>query len=639
MVGAIVGQRVSVSKGAADHRSVLARHRGEAGDVELAISSRHRLRRKCAIADDECQRGAERYAVEAVEHNRTHAVRGGDREAVTVGHAVGRRVRPGGFADARGQIVFIDAKFRALGIKPTDRHAVVGAVDRDRQRRGRSIAIAVGDRISESFGQRLACRQPLHRLRLIVQHISVAAVAVERQRAIGGRETFADRAPRHSGDSRAIGTLNILRAVGGIGVRAACAGQYIAIGGRRIVAVAVVFGYAVGIIRRRRNVVDDADVEARITGRSIAVGDDYRKAVGDIVLTLRRVRQRVVRKDIFIGEGSANHRSVGTDNRRKAGDVDDPERAIGSACREDAIRHDLRAADRHIAEPVGGRHGEGSRLGQRRRIGRRTVDQIILVDDDLAAFDVQAVDRHAVVGAVDRDRQRCRCGVAVAIGERICEDFGQRLASREALHRLRVIIQRIGVAAISVQRQRAIGGSKSLADRTASHCCNSRAIGALDVGRPVGCIGIAATRSRQNIAVGDQGSGPPLALSIADLRPNGAHAVDIVDRRRGVIDNADVQYSAGAIAIAVGHNEVEGHNGPIGIERVVGQRIGINDGSVAGAEPLPSNVEPGASPLRDANCDSSTMFWARIDVITVELSAIAIVSVAVDVSPSPSVSR
>ena len=580
MICTVVVQRIAVGKRPADHRSVGAGHRGEVGNLELAICGRDRLRREVAIGNDERQRGAQRHAVEAVEHHGAHAIGGRYREAVAIGQAVGGRIRARRFARTRGQIVFIDEQFGAFGIQAGDRDAVIGTVDRDRQRRRRRIAVAVGDRVGENFSQRLADRKALHRLRLVVQDIAIAAIGIKRQRAISAGERRPDGAgglaEADAGDVRAIGAAHIRRAVGCVGVVAARPRQYIAIGGRGAFARAAVFADAVHVGIGGRDIVDDAHVEAGIRARPVAVGHDNRKAVADEIFADARVRQRVVRKDVIIGEGAADHRSVGAQNGRETGDVYDPERTRRCARGENAIGHDLRAADRHIAEPVGGRYGEAARLGQRRRVGRRTIGEIVLVDDNLTALGIKTIDRHAIVGAVDRDRQRSGRGVAITVGDRVGEDLGQRFAGRKSLHRLRLVVQDIAIAAIGIERQRTISGRERLAQRAARHRRDRRAIGALSVGDAVGRVGVTATQARQNISVGGRGAFPGSAVL--------GHTVDIVARRRDIVDDAHVEAVGRGRPVAVGHDDrevVEDIVLALGAmrQRVVGQHIIIGEGA------------------------------------------------------------
>ncbi|MNP39548.1 hypothetical protein D3C76_1331300 [compost metagenome] len=69
---------------------------------------------------------------------------------------------------------------------------------------------------------------------------------------------------------------------------------------------------------------------------------------------------------------------------------------LRKTCRHAAADH-VDAADAEAAQPIGGIDGEGSALGQRARIPRRTVGQVGFVDGQLAIGHRQPVEGHRIV--------------------------------------------------------------------------------------------------------------------------------------------------------------------------------------------------------------------------------------------------
>src|SRR3546814_17042428 len=114
-----------------------------------------------------------------------------------------------------------------------------------------------------------------------------SAVAVQRQRAIGGREGGTDRAAVHRRDRSAVGALRVGDAVGRVGVAATQARPNIAVGGRR-----AVFGHAIAIVARDRDIVDDPHLEAGVRARTVAAGDRDREPVGHLVPARPPMRTR-----------------------------------------------------------------------------------------------------------------------------------------------------------------------------------------------------------------------------------------------------------------------------------------------------------------------------------------------------------
>ena len=436
MVGAIVGEGIAVGKGAADDRSVGARHGREGGDVERAIGGRDRLRREAAIDDDQRQRRAEWDAVEAVDDHRAHPVGGRHAEAAAVGEGFGRRVRSRRLAGPCGQVILVEEEFGAFRIEAVDRHAVVGAVDRNRQRRRRRVAVAVGDRVSEDLAERLAGRQALHRGVRIVEDIAVAAVGIEGQRAIGSSERAPHGAARDRRHARAVGALGVSHAIGRIGVAAPHARQHIAVRHQR-----TILGHAIHIRKRRRNIVDDVDDQRVGRDVAVAVGHHCRKAVARIVAG--GVRRQRVAVTIAAGILSDRQNAGGRDDRAARGHID----AIDDE-RGDAVI------------PRGKREAAGRGFAVRRRIRSRWQPRFI---DAVVGAEVDR--RRRIVG--EGDRHCRRRGVAVAVGD----DIGKAVAALFAR------VGRIGEGAVAVVDDAAL--CRQRAEHDAG--CGINAIGAAHI--------------------------------------------------------------------------------------------------------------------------------------------------------------
>ncbi|MCY1229316.1 hypothetical protein D9M72_416790 [compost metagenome] len=304
---AVVLQQVAVGEGRARHDAI-DRRRGVAGDRQKTERRVHRR------ADGKC---ATRHHRSAVHRQPGKPIRRRHREAA--------RLRQCGCIRRRtvGQVLLIDGLLGASR-KPVHAHAVIGAVDRDRQRRRRRVAVTIGDLVAEGLRQRLVRRKTLHRPMRIVQRIGVAAVGIEHQRAVLACSRTANRTrsatERHRGHRGTIGTCNILDAVRAVRIRAARAGQHVAVGNQD-----TIFRYTVCIRSSQRHVVGDRHVHRALGRVAVRVGGDHldraeaRKVVGIDggmagVVVVQRRRHR--------GAVAAAHQ-IERDDRHAAGAADD----------------------------------------------------------------------------------------------------------------------------------------------------------------------------------------------------------------------------------------------------------------------------------------------------------------------------
>ena len=250
-----------------------------------------------------------------------------DRAEGEIGIVAGARAR--GLAVALGKPGFVDDAALAARDGNGQRRRAVG--DTDRQRRGRRVAVAVGQAIGEDVGH--AARRPR------AANIDIAAVGADEQAAIlpldrrpgrqkGGRRLLAD-----SGDERPVGAERIgpRRAAG-----RARAGDHIA---RHRAAAARLAIVDVGA--RDRGIVGDRQGQRRGADIAVAVGDRHRHDI------LRIGRGGVVDQYIAVADG------VGRD----AGDRDQAHRRGDRL----ADRRDHGAVDRNDSGLV--ERGDQDRAG------------------------------------------------------------------------------------------------------------------------------------------------------------------------------------------------------------------------------------------------------------------------------------
>ena len=66
-------------------------------------------------------------------------------------------------------------------------------------------------------------------------------------------------------------------------------------------------------------------------------------------------------------------------------------------------------------------------------------------------------DGRGVVGSVNGDGEGIGADSAVAVRDGIGEGVGERFPNAERLHGVQVVVQRVGVGAVGIQRQGSIG--------------------------------------------------------------------------------------------------------------------------------------------------------------------------------------
>ena len=380
---------------------------------------------------------------------------------------------------------------------------------------------------------------------------AVGAVGVGIARGPGRRDRDRDAADRHAGDDRAVGAARVVR-------------EQIAPDRRRIL------GHGDRRCRARDGrVVEDADVEARGRGRSVAVGDRHREGFGQRAVGRAAVREAVVDQLVAVADRAADNLARIVIERLEIGDRQNAERGRDRHARESPALEQRLAADGEAGEAIGRREAEAADADQRVAVRRRAIGQIGLRHRHIAALAVEVENRNSVVAAVDGDGQRRGRLVAIAVGDDIGEGLGQRLVAVQPDHRRIVGIDDIAIAAVRREFERAIGALRDAVDLAIGAVerdgrdDRAVAVGAEQIGNAVGGVGIIAADAGQDIAFGI-------------LPASRLHRVDIVVRRRDIVDNRDGERRIGCVAVLVADDDVKAVGGVVTIGRR-GEQIGIAD--------------------------------------------------------------
>ena len=273
--------------------------------------------------------------------------------------------------------------------------------------------------------------------------------------------------------------------------------------------------------------------------------------------------ERVVAQLVFVEHGCRDHIAIGVGGY---GHIRDPGGAELAGDRDRiglAIAPDRSAANRQHAQPVGAVDREAAVLHQRVRIGRRAFRQVVFVDHFFGRLEVETVDGHDVVRAVDRDRQRRRRAVAVAIGDRVIEHLGQAVVGVEALDQRVRIIELVSVAAVRIERQRAVQTGKRSAHRAG--------IGAEREGRHFGAV-----RTLRISAIVAIGFGIGDDIAAGSERTVFGHAVRVGTGRGHIVDDVNVEIAGGRVAVLVGNGHFEAVEGVVAVG-IGGQLVSVTD--------------------------------------------------------------
>ena len=330
---------------------------------------------------------------------------------------------------------------------------------------------------------------------------------------------------------RPVGAAHVADAVAGVDIAATRAGQHVAVRDQR-----TIFGHAVDVGVRRRNVVHDRNDERAIGVIAVRVGHDHREAVRRVVARgvgrqLIRVGNRTVRET---GNGKRTVRAgnrVAHDGNRRAVDGND----------SGAIRS--RVSDSAAGElAIARSRGAGGRAGQAGFVDFR------------AGF---TGERHPQRGraVLDGDRQRRGVGAAVPVSQRVSELI--------AGSPRRVCAAVISVAAVGMQRERTVVAGDDhrpaagidargpMRDRGDDGIVGAHAIGTRRTAR--------RARARNDIA----------ALR-AEIR--GGNRIRVVGRDGGIVHDIDRERTRGLVAIAIHDRHLEEAVGRLA-HKIVVQRV------------------------------------------------------------------
>ena len=424
------GSRNGVARGIFDRHDIGDRQRAEGSIRDRLAGHEHAVLKYGLAADDD----------------RRDAIDRGNGEVAGLGQ---RRDAGRG---AIGQVRLVDRALAEGNVQPGDGDGIVGAVDRDKQRCGGGIAVAVAHRVGEGFGQRVVAVETLDCGEPVVECVGIAAVGVERQRAEGACACAADGAACNRGDRAAR-----CRAVRADAVRTrqvtirADAGEDVA--GCRNRAV---FLDRIGVVGRQRRIVLDGDGQRGRDGIG-AVRDAHRDLERLAVLDIgRRMIDRAQQGDRVragVVDDDPDHvAAVGRTGQRAGADAGPGHRYPARGKRRAGI-----AERNHSGFDVG--IGDRDRAAEGRAVGGVGIADRIGVSA-LEAFlryrRGAGADHRGIVGAIDRDRQGRGGSVTVAVADGVGEGLAQRLVvAVEPLDCGQRVIERVSVAAVGVERQRA----------------------------------------------------------------------------------------------------------------------------------------------------------------------------------------
>ncbi len=206
------------------------------------------------------------------------------------------------------------------------------------------------------------------------------------------------------------------------------------------------------------------------------------------------------------------------------------------------------SADSQRGNAIQSSDGKRAALGQRSGIWRTAGTEVFLEYRQLATFDVQPVDDHRIVVVVNLQHEVRGAGITIGVMQGVGEGFGAIAATMQRLEIRVAGVQRVGVGAVGIQHQRAIGPGERTGDHRATVGAGRNAVGALHVvGQDAAGQGQQGFRSRARIAVIDgfghvigdvdvQRAGRRVAVAVArNHREMFAEAVGTVARRMGVV--------------------------------------------------------------------------------------------------------
>ncbi len=462
----------------------------------------------------ETHRAAAAHHGNAANGQGLQAIRRGYREAAALSQ--GRAVRVATIAE----VFLIDGQLAPFDIETVEGYRIVEVADIEHQVGGRTIAIGILERVGEGLDA-VTTTLEVDEVRIAgVQRVSVGTVGRQHQGAVFTGDGL--RGDRTAGN--AVGALHI--------IAQHIAGQrQLRFRGRR----------RVEIVDGVRRVIDDVHIDRTRGAAAIGVGGHHCEALAEAGAITRAMRFAV---------------EQGVDIRHHTGTGVVAGNGQGVAFRGDCrLREADRAAAGHHSNAAHGQglqtirclHREATTLGQRRIIGAAAVTEVLLINGQLTAFEIEAIERDWIIQVADIDLQRRRAAVAVGVFEGVGEQFDTAAATVQVDEVRISSIQRIGVGTVSRQHQGAVGTRDGL--------------------RGDGSTGDTVSA----LAVVDQNVAGQGQLSLG-----GRRGIEIVDGVRRVIDDVHINRTRGFAAIAVGDHHREALAQAGAITRVM--RIGTGQG-------------------------------------------------------------
>ena len=165
--------------------------------------------------------------------------------------------------------------------------------------------------------------------------------------------------------------------------------------------------------------------------------------------------------------------------------------------------------------------------------GAAAVAEVFLEDGEFATVDVEAIEGDRVIVVVDLQHQVGGAGIAIGIGQRVGEGFR---ATATAVQRFEIGIagvQRVGVSAVGIEHQGAVGPGEGAANDRAAVGANRNAVCALRVVR------------QHTAGQGQQGFRCGIGVAV-------------IDGLGHVVSDIDVQRAGDGVTVAVA-----GHHGEL----------------------------------------------------------------------------
>ncbi|KWT96743.1 hypothetical protein APY03_2176 [Variovorax sp. WDL1] len=427
-----------------------------------------------------------------------------------------------------------------------------GAADRHHQLGGAGAAVGIGDGVAEHLGQRLAVAERGDAGVAGVHLVAIAAVRIHAQAAVcAGQRPAADhaRASLEGEGGHGLGHDIGTDAVADVARSAPVRPEHVAADCGHAWPRGVDRG---GVVARGRHIVDHQHAQRARTRVAIAVAHDD----GDVVRHFAARMRLPAGQRVAVGDGTGRRVVAGEREQALVGHEGDRRRPeLRQLCRGQRGAGDLEAA-----EAVGRADHEAAGGGLARVAA---VAQPALADGGLAgaagAVAVVEDQRHAVFGAADGDGDGGRRAVAVSVGDGVVHHLGQRLAGKQVLDDRVRVVERVGVAAVGVDDDAAVGRRERAAQaarRAAeAHAGDRHAVGVVGTVRIVR-LHVAARGVRRRVLVDGGG---------------------IVRRYRHVVDDSHLQRARARAAACVGHLQFDGIEalGGAGLAERVLERVGV----------------------------------------------------------------